>query len=289
MHISSIRPVTTPGNAMNGVVAYDGSTGRNQVLTPEQVTSSTDATLKDTIANAQSVMGFMREHFGRDGWDAKGATLSVVVHASEPGMGGAKMNNAYWDTQAGKMFIGDGDGRMFTPLGLSKDIIAHELGHAILESEVNMGFEGQQGALHESFGDVMGSLVDADDWQIGEDSFTPGKPGDSLRDMSKPAMYQNMDQVKGRAEVHDLADIPNLAAVRVAEKIGRQEMGKVWYGAFTEQLKNNAEFADAAAATVKAAELLYGAGSSQVAAVTDAWTSVGVLKATTPAPAPKVA
>ena len=100
----------------------------------------------------------------------------------------------------------------FTPLGLATDILAHEAGHAILESEIEMGFDGQEGALHESFGDVVASLVDPDDWQIGEDAFTPGKPGDALRDLSKPQKYSNMDQVKGSGgEPHLLADIPNLA------------------------------------------------------------------------------
>jgi Zn-dependent metalloprotease len=177
------------------------------------------------------------------------------------------------------MYIGDGDGKMFTPLGQAIDIIAHEAGHAILESEIQMGFDGQEGALHESFGDVIGSLVDADDWQIGEDSFTPGRSGDSLRDMSRPEKYHHMDDLRGgSSEPHLLADIPNLAAVRVAEKIGREEMGKVWYEGFTTQLKDHAKFADAAIATVKAAEQLFGAGSAQASAVTDAWTSVGVLK-----------
>jgi aureolysin len=278
----SIRPTsaaTAPQSSL--VVAIDGTGGREKVLKPEQVASSSDATLRETVANASDVMTFLKERFGREGLDGKGAKLDVVVHAPDPQFGG-RMNNAYWDGQAGKMYIGDGDGRTFTPLGKAKDIIAHEVGHAVLESEISMGFNGQEGALHESFGDVIGALIDADDWQIGEDAYTPGKSGDALRDMSKPTRYKHMDDVKGgpnSGEPHLLADIPNLAAVRVAEKIGREEMGKVWYEGFTNHLKDNGKFTDAAAATVKAAELLYGAGSSQVTAVADAWTSVGVLKA----------
>ncbi len=278
MSIRQISAAATPQSSL--VVAIDGTGGREKVLKPEQVAASSDATLRETVANASDVMTFLKERFGRDGLDGKGGKLDLVVHAPDPQFGG-RMNNAYWDGQAGKMYIGDGDGRTFTPLGKAKDIIAHEVGHAILESEIQMGFAGQEGALHESFGDVLGSLIDADDWQIGEDAYTPGKSGDALRDMSKPTRYKHMDDVKGSpssGEPHLLADIPNLAAVRVAEKIGRDEMGKVWFEGFTTHLKDNGKFSDAAAATVKAAELLYGAGSSQVAAVADAWTSVGVLK-----------
>jgi prepilin-type processing-associated H-X9-DG protein len=284
-----VRPVSAsaPTTQSNLVVAIDGTRGAPKTpLTPEQVAASKDEVLKGTVASASAVMNFLSTTFGRNGLDNKGQKLTVLVHAPDPQFGG-KMNNAYWDGSVAKMFIGDGDGRTFTPLGLATDIVAHEAGHAILESEIQMGFEGQEGALHESFGDVVGSLVDADDWQIGEDAYTPGKSGDALRDMSKPTKYSNMSQVRNpdSAEPHLLADIPNLAAVKVADAIGRQEMGKVWYTGFTDYLKDHGKFSDAAAATVKAAEQLFGAGSKQASAVTDAWTAVGVLKAAAPAAA----
>jgi aureolysin len=278
-----VRPIAASAPQSNLVVAYDGSKGREVKLTPQQVASSKDAVLRQTVANASEVMTFLKERFGRDGLDGRGQQLDVVVHVQEPGFGGP-MNNAYWDGQAGRMFIGDGDGQMFAPLGLAKDIIAHETGHAILESEVKMGFEGQEGALHESFGDVLGSLVDGDDWQIGEDAFTPSKGGDALRDLSKPEKYSNLSQVPaGVNEPHLLADIPNLAAYRVAEKIGREAMGKVWYEGFTAHLKDYAQFNDAAKATIDAAAQLFGTGSTQAAAVADAWKSVGVLRDATAA------
>lgn len=275
--VRQINAATTPQSSL--VVAYDGTGGSEKLLKPEQVASSKDDVLKATVANASTVMTFLQDRFGRNGLDGKGQKLEIIAHAADPMFGG-KMNNAYWDGQAGKMYIGDGDGKNFTPLGEALDIIAHEAGHAVLESEITMGFDGQEGALHESFGDVLGSLLDPDDWQIGEDAFTPGRPGDALRDMSKPTRFKHMDDVKGGGgEPHLLADIPNLAAVRVAEKIGRDEMGKVWYEGFTEHLKDNAQFSDAAAATLKAAQSLYGADSDQATAVADAWKSVGVLQA----------
>lgn len=276
----TIRPVGATAPQSNLVVAIDGSGGRERVLKPEQVAASSDKTLKETVANASSVMDFLSTRFQRDGLDGGGKKLELVVHAPDPETGG-RMDNAYWNGQTGKMYVGDGSGTMFAPLGKAKDILAHEAGHAVLESEIKMGFAGQEGALHESFGDVIGSLVDVDDWQIGEDAFTPNRPGDAIRDMSKPSAFKHMSDVRGPQanEPHLLADIPNLAAVRVAEKIGREEMGSIWYEGFTSHLKDYGKFTDAAAATLKAATLLYGEGSSQVSAVADAWTSVGVLKA----------
>ena len=294
------------------VRAYTFVDDHPKAVPAAQVASSRDRILTDAVGNASKVMTYLHDTFGRDGYDNKGGKLDVVVHVPEPddmlsGVdvtgarhappviaahgapkvgSGIPMNNAYWDTQTRKIYVGDGDGEMFAPLGGSLDILAHETGHAVLNSEVKMQFEGQQGALHESFGDVLGSLVDDRNWQIGEDTFTPGVPGDALRDLSKPQVFTNMSQVKpSDVEPHDLADIPNLVAYRVAEKIGRQEMGQVWYHGFTDRMVDHARFADAAAATIDAARLIYGASSSQVAAVDDAWKSVGVIPGTRLRPA----
>jgi Zn-dependent metalloprotease len=273
-----VRPIGIDRPHSNLVVAFDGSNRGELRMTRNEIRASSDTVLRQTVANASSVMDFLKDRFGRTGLDGAGQKLEIVAHAADPTFGG-RMNNAYWDTRSNKMYVGDGDGKLFSPLGGAIDIIAHEVGHAILDSEVRMGFSGQEGALHESFGDVLGSLIDADDWQIGEDALTPDTPGDAIRDMSKPGRYTHMDQLRGPGgEPHLLADIPNLVAVRVAEQIGRRDMGKVWYQGFTEHLPDHGKFSDAAAATLKAAELLYGAGSKQATAVSDAWTSVGVLK-----------
>ena len=276
----------TPRTTSPNVVVFDETyRGGRTPLTADQVASSSDAVLRQTVDNASRVMTFLKERFNRDGLDGKGAKLAVVVHATEPS-DGSKMNNAYWDGDAGRMFIGDGDGRVFSPLGGAIDVVAHETGHAILESEVNLGFDGQEGALHESFGDVMGSLLDADDWTIGEDVYTPSRPGDSLRDMAHPETYHHMDDLRREptTEPHALADLPNLVATRVADAIGRDAMGTVWYDGFTTYLRDHGKFTDAAEATITAAQHLYGRDSQQATAVSDAWKSVGIL-----ARAPKAA
>lgn len=262
------------------VVALNGAQGREQLMTPAQVTASTDEILKVTVANASKVMTFLTERFGRNGLDGKGQQLQIVAHASDPMMPGP-MSNAYWSPESNRMYVGDGDGRTFKPFGYSLDIIAHEAGHAILESEVKMGFDGEEGALHESFGDVLGALVDPDDWKIAEDIvLSPSMKNSGVRDMSRPARFTHFSQVKSHnREPHDLADIPNLAAFIVAEKIGRNDMGDIWYQGFTENLPNNAKFSDAAVATINAAEQIYGKTSTQALAVADAWKSVGVLAA----------
>ncbi|MBC7462408.1 MAG: M4 family metallopeptidase, partial [Thermoleophilia bacterium] len=234
--------------AASMVNAFDYVNQTPVPISAHALSSTKDAVLRTAVTNASRVMTFLHDTFGRNGVDGHGQKLDVVVHVTQPedwGLGmpdtggddargaahglrrGATaevpMNNAFWDSESAKMYLGDGDGAMFTPLGGSVDIIAHETGHAVLDSEVKMSFDPtesptapQQGALHESFGDVLGALIEGD-WQIGEDTFTPGTPGDAIRDLSKPEQFTDMREVGSETEPHLLADIPNLAAYRAAQ------------------------------------------------------------------------
>jgi Zn-dependent metalloprotease len=57
------------------------------------------------------------------------------------------------------MVYGDGDGQLFTRFTKDIDIIAHELSHGVIQYEANLDYQFQSGALHESFADVLGSMV----------------------------------------------------------------------------------------------------------------------------------
>jgi Zn-dependent metalloprotease len=271
---ASLAQTDTSSAALTRI--FNGNTGGVNQIPPDAIARSTDKVLQRAAANAGLVMSFLNDRFGWNGFDGKGSPLSMVVHAPDP-MTGEPMANAYWDPRARRMFVGDGDGRVMGPAGDSLDVIAHETGHAVLASAKRMGFQGEEGALHEAFGDLLGVLIDPDDWSIGEDSFTPRKPDDGgFRQLDRPKVNEHMSKIRSR-EPHDLADIPNLAAYRAAEAIGRENMGKIWFNGFMNIMPDNAKFSDAASATVTAAQQLFGAQSREASAVTQAWQSVGVL------------
>lgn len=252
------------------------SSGVEQAIAGESLLRNEDPALVAAYANAVKVDEFLRNRLGRDGWDGKGAPMRIVVHASNED-GTPNMNNAYWDTASKRVYLGDGDGELFAPLGGALDVLVHETTHAIVDSEVNLRYEGQQGGINESWADVMGTLADGRDWRIGEDVFTPGTPGDEIRDLSHPRFGHVSKLPKGALlEPHDYSGIPSLAAVRVAEHIGRQEMGRIWYSALVEHLDSRAGYAGAARATLDAATAAHGARSPHVDAVLQAWKSVGV-------------
>ena len=58
--------------------------------------------------------------------------------------------------------------------------------------------------------------------------------------------------------------------------IGRDAAAAIWYRALTVYMTSNTNYAGARVATLKAATDLYGAGSTQYAAVASAWSAVSV-------------
>jgi Zn-dependent metalloprotease len=269
--VQLVRVTPTPR-----VEVWDMSSGIEQAVTGAQLLEGTDPDIARAYANAVKVDEFMRTQLGRNGWDDKGSPIRIVVHAPNED-GTPRMNNAYWDGLTKRIYLGDGDGEVFTPLGGALDVLVHEATHAIVDAEVNLRYEGQQGGINESWSDVLATLADPDDWLIGEDVFTPGQPGDSIRDLERPR-FGHVSQLPDGSmiEPHDYSGIPSLAAVRVAEGVGREQMGRIWYSALVDHLDSRAGFAGAARATLDAAAELFGPTSTQVSTVLDAWKSVGV-------------
>ena len=113
---------------------------------------------------------------------------------------GEEYPNAFWDGR--RMAFGDGDGELFVRFTKSLDVIAHELGHGVVEDEGALEYHGQSGALNEHFADVAGAMVkqhklgqtaDQADWLIGADLLGPEFDGDALRSMKAPGTAYDDD------------------------------------------------------------------------------------------------
>lgn len=87
-------------------------------------------------------------------------------------------NNAFFTGR--QMVYGTGDGVYFKDFCFDITVVAHELGHAVVDSTVRLVYQGQSGALNESYADVFAiallqkhrnrrpqTLTQAD-WVIGE-------------------------------------------------------------------------------------------------------------------------
>ena len=276
-----------------GVELPDGELGK--LVRDEASAASGDVPVDAAHDHAGIVRDFLRDVLGRDSIDGAGMVLQSTAHY------GKGYNNAFWNGSS--MTYGDGDGKTFSPLSQSLDVVGHEMMHGVTERTAGLRYEQQSGTLNESFSDVFGELMEqwagdrdsfgtpdaakAADWLVGEDTFTPGTAGDALRSMKAPGtaypkdpqpahMDQYVETTQDNGGVHINSGIPNKAAYEAALRIGGEKLAKIWYSALTERLQADATFQDAANATVDAAIALYQDGT-EAQAIRDAWTSVGLV------------
>jgi Zn-dependent metalloprotease len=255
-----------------------------------------DESVNEAYDGADKTYEFYKDAYSRNSVDDRGLALISSVHF------GTAFDNAFWN--GGEMVYGDGSGQLFIEGGLTKaiDVIGHELTHGVTQFTAGLEYHDQPGALNESFSDVFGSLVkqyalgqtaDEADWLIGEGILVPSL-GNALRSMKEPGTafqgdtqpghmrdYQDLpndnDPANDNGGVHINSGIPNHAFYLAATAIGGnawEVAGKIWYETLTKRLQPDAQFSDAAAATVAVAGELF--GDDEVQAVRGAWDGVGV-------------
>ncbi|SFD23705.1 neutral peptidase B. Metallo peptidase. MEROPS family M04 [Bacillus sp. 491mf] len=252
-----------------------------------------DKAAVDAHANAEKVYDFYKKTFNRNSFDNKGAKLISTVHVGE------KWDNAAWNGV--QMMYGDGDGEEFVAFSAGLDVIAHELTHAVTEYTADLVYKNESGALNESLSDIMGAMVDRDDWELGEDIYTPEMRGTVLRSLKDPASIPNplkpsegypdhySKRYTGNIDnggVHINSSINNKAAYLVSEGgkhygvtvngVGREATEKIYYRALSKYLTANSNFSMMRQAAIQAATDLYGQNSKEVQAVKKAYDAVGV-------------
>lgn len=239
---------------------------------------------------------YYKDVHDRNSINAKGMKLDSTVHYGE------QYNNAFWNGD--QMVYGDGDGEIFDRFTKCIDVIGHELTHGVTQYEAALEYQGQPGALNESFSDVFGSLVkqytlkqdvDKADWLIGAGLFTKKIKGVALRSMKDPGTAYNdptigkdpqpghmKNYVKTTSDnggVHINSGIPNRAFYFTAIEIGGyawEKAGKIWYLTLRDRLRENSDFQETANLTADVASSLYGKGSMEQKAVLNAWDKVGI-------------
>ena len=251
-----------------------------------------DVSINQAYDNFGATYALYWEVFHRDSIDDQGLPINGLVHY------GDGYDNAFWDGE-GHMYFGDGDGQLLTDTTKGLDVIGHELTHGVTQNEANLTYSGQSGALNESISDVFGSLVkqyhltqpaDQADWLIGADIVGPQlapalrsmkAPGTANPHDSQPAtMDDYVNTASDNGGVHTNSGIPNHAFYVVATTLGGnawEAAGAIWYDALADpKLKPNATFSAFASTTLRQARALYGAASTEVAAVKAGWDAVKV-------------
>lgn len=239
---------------------------------------------------------FYKKIFSRNSIDGRGMKLDSSVNYGED------YNNAFWNGT--QMVYGDGDGDIFNRFTKCIDVIGHELTHGVTQYEAALEYEGESGALNESFSDVFGSMikqymlkqtVDKADWLIGAGLFTKKVKGIALRSMKEPGTAYDdptigkdpqpghmKDYVKTKSDsrgVHINSGIPNKAFYLTAKEIGGyswEKAGKIWYITLRDRLRENSDFHELADLTFEVASRLYPNNGTERNAVRNAWDQVGI-------------
>jgi Zn-dependent metalloprotease len=263
-----------------------------------------DAAADEAFDGLGATFAFFQEAYGRNGIDGNGGALQATVHF------GVDYDNAFWNGE--RMVFGDGDGEVFTGFTRSLSVIAHELAHGVTDFSGGLEYEGQSGAINESYSDVFGALAEqhlagqsADEatWLIGAGIFSDAVQGQALRSMKEPGaaydddvlgrdpqpghMRDYVDTTEDNGGVHINSGIPNKAFHLVATALGGsawERAGLIWYRTLTGgALSPTVDFAGFADATLATAAAEYGEESEEVAAVRAGWVGVGVIEDGSPA------
>ena len=262
-----------------------GTTAYNNIL-------SYDNSWNDPIAvsahyHAGLVFDYYYKTFGRLGLDNNGTTILSIVHFLNSQ--GGPYDNAGWSSAG---FIIYGDGSIYKPFAGGLDVVAHEMTHGIVQYTVGLEYMFQSGALNESFADIFASMVDRDDWLIGEDV---GRNG-PFRDMQNPSDYGQPSHMKDyknygyeydNGGVHINSGIPNHACYLISTAIGRNKAEKIFYRILqAKYLNRQAQFLDFRIAALQSAQDLFGKPSVEYSAVRTAFNNVGIIDSEPPFPEP---
>ncbi|MCX5758410.1 MAG: M4 family metallopeptidase, partial [Candidatus Hydrogenedentes bacterium] len=133
---------------------------------------------------------FYHRVHNRDSLDSKGEELDATVRFCE--YYECPLANAGWSDFYQRMFFGDGYA--------VDDVTAHELTHGVTSYTSKLIYEGQSGAINESFSDMWGEFVDLTNgkgndtpavrWLLGEDT-----PIGAIRNMKDPPEFGDPDRL----------------------------------------------------------------------------------------------
>ena len=253
-----------------------------------------------------SIDYFMDAH-ARDSYDGQGGDIDGYISAlfsCPDGSDCISSNNASMNSD-GRLKVGFG--RNLPNSYGCQDIMAHEFTHALTRATSDLEYEGESGALNESFSDIFGEVIER--WQFGVNDWLIG--GDwtdiEIRNMADPArrgqpdtylssvewfdIEETCDQANDKCGVHTNSGVQNYWFYLLCEggsgtndnddnyqidAIGMDKARRIAYRTLVSYLGPNSDYFDARESSIQAAIDYYGHCSEEVKAVTNAWHAVGV-------------
>ncbi|MFC6225550.1 M4 family metallopeptidase [Hymenobacter artigasi] len=297
----------------------------NNWTSAEYNNANFDNVAGDAHVGAQATYDYWKNVHGRNSYNNAGAKIKSYVHFDDV-PGGAGYENAYWNGSVMTYGDGATRFRPLTALDVCGHEIGHavcettaNLTYANESGAMNEGLSDIWGASIEAYavanlGFTSGGVKAKSTWLIGEEI---DKQQAALRSMSdpkslgQPAYYKGQywvattsspSNANDQGGVHTNSGVLNhWYYILAVGKSGTNEGGgtyavtgvgidaaaKITYRMESVYMTASSTYAQARTFAIQAATDLYGAGSAQVTAVTNAWFAVGVGAAaggTTPPP-----
>lgn len=276
--------------SLNNRTSYSNAT---DITSTSRVFTSDDAGVQAHWGAEQTYQYFFEKH-GRSSYDGNGAVIKSYVHYS------TNYVNAFWD--GSRMTYGDGDGETYGPL-VSLDIVGHELAHGVTQYSADLIYQYESGALNESFSDIFGEAIErhasgTNDWLIGHDIGLTSSG--AFRSLKNPKQFRDPDTYQGQywytgsgdnGGVHINSGVQNkwfyiltqgengtndLGNSYNVTGIGIEKAAAIAYRNLNVYLSPSSNYFDARLGAIQAARDLYGQGSPEEIATTNAWYAVGV-------------
>lgn len=246
---------------------------------------------------------------GRNSYDDAGAKIKSYVHYNLIAAGYSSNNNAFWNGSV--MTYGDGSGTGGFDILTSLDVAGHEIGHAVCTYTANLAYQKESGAMNEAFSDIWAACIEyraaptKSTWLVGED--IERRSGHvALRSMSNPKSEGQPDTYGGTnwisvsctptssndyCGVHTNSGVFNhwfyilsvgktgtndIGSSYNVTGIGIDKAAKIAFRLEDVYLTSNSTFANARTSGIQSAIDLYGAGSAEVIATTNAFYAIGV-------------
>jgi len=238
----------------------------------------------------QEYYDMMLADYNWQGQDGIGKALKVNVHAGD-------FANAFWDGESSS--YGDGDCN-YGPL-TTLEVVGHEFTHGMIDYTSRLVYSGESGAINESLADMFGKMLERktdpanSSWDLGhsfllDPSSEPFRVMDDPNSVQMPAYYQG-EYWMDNGGVHTNSSIGNLWFTMLVDgkqgvnevgtnynvpALGVDKAGQIVFQVNRYYLTESSNYAAFYQYSIEVAETLYGAGSTELQAVKEAWKAVGV-------------
>lgn len=283
---------------VDDVLFYDGSSeGISKQLLQNSFTA---------MAVYSDIYDYYYNVLGRKSYDGKGGKIGINVMFANSDLS-YKYANAGWLPYFNEMIIGfDSDGNSFV---LSKDVLAHEFTHGVVahtskfKDTKDKKAPNETGALNEAYADIMGALIEGENWEIGEMNGgirslsnpeineNPSKKGDEYYFPDRYLKDRTIEEFLKANDIEDLrcdrcdnggehvnSTVISHSAYLMYENgafKNKEEMAKVWYNSLF-LLSSYSDFEDAAYAVIQSAVNL-GLSDDKIEIIKEAFYETKVL------------